>query len=457
METPKTKLSRRQFLKNAALAAGGLAVAAKAGNAFAASSAFARRSTRFRQQLSPITIQINESPWFAGFEALVNYYQETTGNTVNLSVLPFNGMLDKSRNAVQAAESEFDILNLNEQWYMPFYAGGLVMPLEEIEPGFTLDPQIIEYDYATRWDESINYSGPNGVLYGLPINGNIQLYYYRKDLLEENGLSVPTTWAELEAVAQALHNPPNMHGFTLRTKPPNFEFQAYLASHGASIVELDTETGEWSIGLAKPEAVAALNTWLNLGKTYGPANLVDMGQAENQALMQSGRLAQIHAVTAMAPNLQNPDNSVVVDKVGASIVPGTGDLRYTMSGIWVMSIPRNVPAERQTAALEFLKWALTNENQVYYTQAGAIPVRQDTYEQLADDPKVGWWAKAMAESTPFIRAQPRLVETAQLVEIIDRRVVQALIGELSPEDAMMEAAKEVETILENGDYKYKPL
>jgi multiple sugar transport system substrate-binding protein len=331
------------------------------------------------------------------------------------------------------------------------------MPLEEIEPGFTLDPQIIEYDYATRWDERINYSGKDGVLYGLPINGNIQLYYYRKDLLEENGLSVPTTWAELEAVAQALHNPPNMHGFTLRTKPPNFEFQAYLASHGASIVELDEATGEWSIGLAKPEAVDALNTWLNLGKTYGPANLADMGQAENQALMQSGRLAQIHAVTAMAPNLQNPDNSVVVDKVGADIVPGTGNLRYTMSGIWVMSIPRNIPSERQTSALEFLKWALTNENQVFYTQAGAIPVRQDTYEQLADDPQVGWWAKAMAESTPYIKAQPRLVETAQLVEIIDRRVVQALIGELTPEDAMMEAAKEVETILENGEYNYKPL
>jgi ABC-type glycerol-3-phosphate transport system substrate-binding protein len=80
--------------------------------------------------LPPITILINESPWLAGFEALVNKYVEETGNQVALNRTPFNGMLEKSRNAVQASESEFDILTLNEQWYMQFYAGGSVTPIK---------------------------------------------------------------------------------------------------------------------------------------------------------------------------------------------------------------------------------------------------------------------------------------------------------------------------------------
>jgi ABC-type glycerol-3-phosphate transport system substrate-binding protein len=50
-----------------------------------------------------------------------------------------------------------------------------------------------------------------------------------------------------------------------------------------------------------------------------------------------------------------------------------------------------------------------------------------------------------------------LVETAQLVEIIDRRVVEALTGKLTPEKALEEAAKEIEAILKAGGYKYKPL
>jgi maltose-binding protein MalE len=58
--------------------------------------------------LPAITILINESPWLAGFEALVNKYVEETGNQVNLNRTAFIGMLEKSRNAVQASESEFE-------------------------------------------------------------------------------------------------------------------------------------------------------------------------------------------------------------------------------------------------------------------------------------------------------------------------------------------------------------
>lgn len=81
------------------------------------------RSPQNEEETAPlpaISILINDSPWFAGFEALVNKYVEETGNEVNLIVTPFAGMLEKSRNAVQARESEFDIINLNEQWYMQF-------------------------------------------------------------------------------------------------------------------------------------------------------------------------------------------------------------------------------------------------------------------------------------------------------------------------------------------------
>jgi ABC-type glycerol-3-phosphate transport system substrate-binding protein len=117
-----------------------------------------------------------------------------------------------------------------------------------------------------------------------------------------------------------------------------------------------------------------------------------------------------------------------------------------------MSIPTNLPSERQVAGLEFLKWALTKDNQNAYTLGGAIPVRQDTYEELSADPQIGWWMKAFADSTPFIRPMPRLAEAPQMFEIIDRRTVQALIGELTAEDAMAEAAAEVQAVLVDGGY-----
>jgi multiple sugar transport system substrate-binding protein len=243
------------------------------------------------QPLFPITILINESPWLAGFEPLVNKYVEETGNQVTLNRTPFAGMLEKSRNAVQAPESEFDILTLNEQWYMQFYADGLVTPIKEIDPNFVLDPQIIEYEWATRWDPELGYSTEKGEIYGLPINGNIMLFFYRKDLFEAQGLDAPQTWADVEAAAQTLKNA-DMSGYVVRTNPPNWEFQAFLASHGGSIFKLDEKTGEWEVTLNSPEAMQALNTWLKLGREYGPANYSDNGQAEMIALMASGKVPQ---------------------------------------------------------------------------------------------------------------------------------------------------------------------
>lgn len=414
-------------------------------------------ATEESKPLPPITILINESPWLAGFEALVNKYVEETGNQVTLNRTPFNGMLEKSRNAVQASESEFDILTLNEQWYMQFYAGGSVTPIKEIDPNFVLDPQIIEYEWATRWDSELGYSSENGELYGLPINGNIMLYFYRKDIFEANGLAVPQTWQEVEAAAQKLKTG-DMSGYVVRANPPNWEFQAFLASYGGNVIKLDPQTGEWEVTLNSPEGMAALNTWLKLGREYGPANYADNGQAEMIALMASGKVAQMVLVGAAAPDFDNPEKSIVVGNVAAAPVPGaTLGSNATMSGIWVMGIPHNLPDERKQAALAFLNWALTKDAQLFYAQSGAIPVRQDVYEEMANDPKLGWWMKAMADSTRFIHAQPRITETPQIIEVLDRRLSQALISEITPEQALLEGAREIHKILTDAGYKVKPL
>lgn len=414
-------------------------------------------ATEEAKPLPPITILINESPWLPGFEALVNKYVAETGNQVNLNRTPFNGMLEKSRNAVQASESEFDILTLNEQWYMQFYGDGLVTPIKEIDPTFELDPQVIEYEWATRWDAELGYSSQNGELYGLPINGNIMLFFYRKDLFEEKGLAAPQTWADVEAAAQALKTD-EMAGYVVRANPPNWEFQAFLASYGGNVIKLDEQTGEWEVTLNSPEALQALTTWLKLGRDYGPANYADNGQAEMIALMASGKVPQMVLVGASAPDFDNPEKSIVIGNVAAVPVPGSEvGKNATMSGIWVMGVPHNLPAERKEAALAFLKWSLTKDAQMFYAQSGAIPVRQDVYEEMANDPKLGWWMKAMADSTSYIHAQPRLTETPQIIEVLDRRLKQALINEITPEEALSEGAKEIFKILSDAGYKVKPL
>jgi multiple sugar transport system substrate-binding protein len=52
----------------------------------------------------------------------------------------------------------------------------------------------------------------------VPVDGWTQMIVYRADLFEENGLEPPTTYANVLAAVEALHNPPEMFGFVAATK-----------------------------------------------------------------------------------------------------------------------------------------------------------------------------------------------------------------------------------------------
>lgn len=168
-------------------------------------------------KVAPITIVINQSPWFGGFSKVVEAYEKETGNKVNLDVNPFAGSAEKQRNSVRAKDGQFDILVMNSAWLAEFYHGGFLTPLNDIDAAFKPDPQVINYDDTAYWDpKTKSNNAKTGVAYGVPINGNIQVLYYRADLYQQAGLKVPRTWDELVANAAKLHNPPTVYGMAQR-------------------------------------------------------------------------------------------------------------------------------------------------------------------------------------------------------------------------------------------------
>jgi len=52
------------------------------------------------EKVEPITVNINQSPWFDGFRRLVELYEKESGNSVKLNVNPYLGSLEASRNSV---------------------------------------------------------------------------------------------------------------------------------------------------------------------------------------------------------------------------------------------------------------------------------------------------------------------------------------------------------------------
>ncbi|MCL2001184.1 MAG: extracellular solute-binding protein, partial [Planctomycetes bacterium] len=87
-------------------------------------------------------------------------------------------------------------------WYVD------LLPLAQKEP---------DYDFADFNPGAVASTSVDGHLIAIPLITEMQILYYRKDILKEKGVPVPTTLDELRAAAQKLHDPANgFYGFACR-------------------------------------------------------------------------------------------------------------------------------------------------------------------------------------------------------------------------------------------------
>ena len=114
-----------------------------------------------------------------------------------------------------------------------------------------------------------------------------------------------------------------------------------------------------------------------------------------------------------------------------------------------------MPGERKQAALAFARWFLTFDAQKAYAEAGSIPVRSDVYEALAGQEEFRWM-KAYLDSMPYARQIQGYAEGSQVDEILGLRLNQALIGEMSVDEALDAAAEEIYQVFKENDRKHCP-
>ena len=65
---------------------------------------------------------------------------------------------------------------------------------------------------------ALDMAAVEGGYASVPVDGWTQMIVYRKDLFEGAGLEPPTSYANVLAALEALHNPPEMYGFVAATK-----------------------------------------------------------------------------------------------------------------------------------------------------------------------------------------------------------------------------------------------
>lgn len=406
----------------------------------------------------PIRVVINQSPWLAGFSAIVGEYEKTTGNKVALDVNPYAGSLEKQRNAVRASRSDFDLLIINGIFYSEMYHGGFLEPLKRIDAGFDIDPQLYTFDDTPWFDSKTKtVNRASGDLMTIPVNPNVSLLFYRKDLYEQKGLKPPKTWKELLANAKALNDPPKMQGIVQRAARGNlaitWDFWPYLISHGGSLFR-DEKGGDFTVTLNSPAAKAALDTYIGLAKAAGPKNTASLDQGDLIQYLTTGKAAQAILVVAAQSQMDDPNKSLVVGKIGYANLPhAEGHASAPAIGHWLAGIPKNIPAPNKTAALAFLKWFQLPASQLKYAELGGAPVSRAAYESSFAEQPANRYMLAMREALPAARQMWTIPQGAELAPILDVGLNRAVAGEIGSSEALNAMAKDIERVVQAAGYK----
>ncbi len=412
---------------------------------------FASGTDEAEPTAEPVIICINESPWLPAFRELSKAYEEQTGIPVDIRAFPFKTMSERGLSATTSKESEFDLITMNESMCAKFYADGLVTPLREIDPNFTMDSAFLTYDGLNCWDEEKQYPSVTGEPYSLPVNGNIQIFYYRKDLYDKAGLSAPETWDDVKAACRIIsERNPGIYPYAVRGQKGHmalgWDFYPYLRGFGGDIFK--DAPRDFTVVLDTPEALEALTFYADLALNYSPPGVSTVGQSEQIALLAGGQLLQTIVVAGANAQMDDPKKSAVPGQIAYTVVPRPANgVHAVHTGVLSMGIPHNIDDARKRRAYEFLTWFTSQESQQFFAENGGVPVRSDAMDSKGMDSLR--FLDAIKMSQDALVAYPRIPCWPRIDEVIESRLSEVVSGITTPKEALAIMQDEITAIVKD--------
>jgi trehalose/maltose transport system substrate-binding protein len=310
---------------------------------------------------------------------LVKPWEEETGNTVTIVPMPSSttDQFAQYRLWLAAGNADVDVYQTDVIW-APQLADSF-LDLTEAAAAVIPDhfPSIIESQTV------------DGRLVAMPFYTDAPALFYRKDLLDKHGATVPTTWEELTATAQQVMDAERAEG---AGDLWGFVFQgaAYegltcdalewiKSNGGGQIIEPDGE-----ITVFNDNAVAALEMAKGWVGTIAPTGVLSYMEEESRGVWQTGN-AVFMRNWPYAYGLGNGDDSPIKGLFDVAPLPsGGGDTTSAATlGGWNLAVSTYSP--NPDAAVSLVKFLASTETQ---KQRALLNSQLPTIISLYDDPDI---------------------------------------------------------------------
>ena len=330
----------------------------------------------------------NTQDWFLGSgmngtNFVDKFEAENPGIKLNLEVVSWNDVYTVVDTRIAAGNAP-DILNIDV--FANYASEGLLEPVSQWCP---------EELYNDFFPSFIAQSVIDDTVWAVPDLASARALFYNVDMLNEVGIEVPTTWAELEDACQAIvdfyDGEVYPWGIDMTTDEGQAAFAYYTWGNGGGFVDADNN---WAVNSA--ENVEAIEYAIGLiNKGYTNPNPATQTRYDLQDMFAAGKLAMV-----IAPN-QLP--TYVADKGGdinmaTANIPANEGKTSSSVGVMdrVMAFKDEAAADqakRDEAIGKFAEFFYNPENYVgWVSMEGFLPAVNSAVGALVEaDPSFAAW------------------------------------------------------------------
>ena len=302
-------------------------------------------------------------------------------------------------------------------------------------------------------------------IYGVPWYTDAGMFFYRRDLLEQNGFSdPPSTWEELTSMAQtAMQNEDNIeHGIVFQGDAYEggvTNALEYIWNAGGRVMSLRSNTGSTMgqntldpnvIQVNSKEAAAGLAAARGfIEDGVAPSDVTSFREEEAWVEFLGGRSVFMRnwpyvfgLIDAEETQERLDADPVTADQIGVAPLPSASANRrgYSCLGGWNLMINDNVSSREKDAAWTFIRYLTEQEQQKRRAVGGGfLPTRSALY----DDPEVQKEAPGINRSREAVR-RARIRPVSPLYPEMSPRIATAFTRTLRGDMTAQQSAQRLE-------------
>lgn len=320
-------------------------------------------------------------------------FKAVTGIDLQIDVIPPESLHEKQLATFTSNAGDYDVIELYPAWIGEYAEAGYI---ENLDSYYTKYADLINVDDFLTGVQ-VGYDKYKGSWYACPLDGDVNIFYYRKDLVNDPKeqaafkakfgyeLKMPDTWDEVLAQAEFFTRPP-MYGFGTLALRTWWAADYWANVYRPMMKNLDAQNGfvndQGDFELEKDAFIKANDLYMKLMK-FSPEGILNWGYPETKEGLGNGTVAMsMQWATAV---FRDPRQASYWDKLGFAPMPGVkgadGKIIRKPALAVGKALALPVDGKNKELAFQLAMFMATPAMQVYETNTGSgvDPNRKSVY------------------------------------------------------------------------------